>query len=220
MDFIRIAHLVPFPNRLCHGISQRIPVQQEVRDLVMTKSICVFCGARNGNKPVFNEAAEELGNIIAKNSWRLVYGAGDVGLMGAVARGVQNAGGSIFGVIPQHLMQIERSMQNRDHLIITDDMHSRKKLMYINSHAVVLLPGGAGSMDEFFEILTWAQLKLHDRPIIIGNIASYWQPMLDLIDHMINLGFADANMRDYFQVANNTDEIQNLLRSALKTAHV
>ena len=186
----------------------------------MTKSICVFCGARNGNKPVFNEAAEELGNIIAKNSWRLVYGAGDVGLMGAVARGVQNAGGSIFGVIPQHLMQIERSMQNRDHLIITDDMHSRKKLMYMNSHAVVLLPGGAGSMDEFFEILTWAQLKLHERPIIIGNIASYWQPMLDLIDHMINLGFADANMRDYFQVANNTDEIQNLLRSALKTAEV
>ena len=117
-------------------------------------------------------------------------------------------------------MQIERSLQNRDHLIITDDMHSRKKLMYINSHAVVLLPGGAGSMDEFFEILTWAQLKLHERPIIIGNIASYWQPMLDLIDHMINLGFADANMRDYFQVANNTGEIQNLLRSALKTAEV
>jgi uncharacterized protein (TIGR00730 family) len=99
-------------------------------------------------------------------------------------------------------------------------MHSRKKLMFINSDAVVLLPGGAGSMDEFFEVLTWAQLKLHSRPIIVANIAGYWQPMLDLIDHIIASGFADPSMTNLFSVAQTVGEIETTLRSALNTATV
>ena len=99
-------------------------------------------------------------------------------------------------------------------------MHSRKKLMFVNSDAVVLLPGGAGSMEEFFEILTWSQLNLHKKSIIIANIADYWHPMLNLIDHVIKSGFANKNLSNHFQVAKDSNQIEALLRSALNTAHV
>ena len=118
----------------------------------MNKSICVFCGARMGNNPGFGQAALDLGYVIAKNEWRLVYGAGDVGLMGAVAEGAQVSGATTFGVIPKHLLKHEVGKRDLDQFIVTDDMHSRKKLMFMNSDAVVLLPGGAGSMEEFFEV--------------------------------------------------------------------
>ena len=117
-------------------------------------------------------------------------------------------------------MQREVGKRDLDHFIVTDDMHSRKKLMFVNSDAVVLLPGGVGSMDEFFEVLTWAQLKLHSRPIIVANIAGYWRPMLDLIDHIIRSGFADPSMRDMFSVAHTVDEVETALRSAFNTATV
>ena len=185
----------------------------------MSKSICVFCGARMGNNPAFEQAAQDLGEILAKNSWRLVYGAGDIGLMGAVANSAQASGASTFGVIPEHLMQREVGKQDVDRFIVTDDMHSRKKLMFINSDAVVLLPGGAGSLDEFFEVLTWAQLGLHSRPIIVANIEGYWQPMLTMVDHVIASGFADASLRSLFYVTHTVDEIETLLRSALNTAN-
>ena len=184
----------------------------------MTKSICVFCGARMGNNPAFEQAARDLGDILAKNTWRLVYGAGGIGLMGTVANSTQAAGSTTFGVIPEHLMQVEVGKRDVDRFIITDDMHSRKKLMFINSDAVVLLPGGAGSLDEFFEVLTWAQLGLHNRPIIVANIEGYWQPMLTMLDHVIASGFADANLRSLFCVAQTVDEIESVLRSALNTA--
>ena len=184
----------------------------------MKKSICVFCGARMGNNPAFEQAARDLGDILAKNTWRLVYGAGDIGLMGTVANSAQAAGSTTFGVIPEHLMQAEVGKRDVDRFIITDDMHSRKKLMFINSDAVVLLPGGAGSLDEFFEVLTWAQLGLHNRPIIVANIEGYWQPMLTMLDHVIASGFADANLRSLFCVAQTVEEIESVLRSALKTA--
>ena len=185
----------------------------------MSKSICVFCGARMGNNPAFEQAAQDLGEILAKNSWRLVYGAGDIGLMGAVANSAQASGASTFGVIPEHLMHREVGKQDVDRFIVTDDMHSRKKLMFINSDAVVLLPGGAGSLDEFFEVLTWAQLGLHSRPIIVANIEGYWQPMLTMVDHVIASGFADASLRSLFCVTHTVDEIETLLRSALNTAN-
>ena len=185
----------------------------------MSKSICVFCGARMGNNPAFEQAAQDLGEILAKNSWRLVYGAGDIGLMGAVANSALASGASTFGVIPEHLMQREVGKQDVDRFIVTDDMHSRKKLMFINSDAVVLLPGGAGSLDEFFEVLTWAQLGLHSRPIIVANIEGYWQPMLTMVDHVIASGFADASLRSLFCVTHTVDEIETLLRSALNTAN-
>ena len=177
-----------------------------------------------GNNPIFGETAKELGEIIAKNSWRLVYGAGRSGLMGTVARAVKKEGGTTFGVIPEHLIEhlieSEKVDQDTEGLIITDNMHSRKKLMFVNSDAVVLLPGGAGSMEEFFEILTWSQLNLHKKSIIIANIADYWHPMLNLIDQAIKSGFANKNLRNHFQVAKDSNQIEALLRSALNTAHV
>ena len=184
----------------------------------MNKSICVFCGARSGNNTSFITAAVEMGHVIAKNKWRLVYGAGDVGLMGAVASSTQEKGGTTFGVIPEHLLQREVGKRDLDQLIITDNMHSRKKIMFTNSDAVVLLPGGVGSLEEFFEVLTWAQLEIHHRPIIVANIRGYWQPMLDMIDHMITLDFVNPSLPNLIQVVDTVADAERVLRSCLKTA--
>ena len=173
-----------------------------------------------GNNPAFGQAAVDLGQIIGRNAWRLVYGAGDTGLMGAVAKGANTSGAATFGVIPEHLINREVSSTSPNQFIVSDDMHSRKKLMFMNSDAVVLLPGGAGSMEEFFEVLTWSQLKLHSKPIIVANINGYWLPMINLIDHAIASGFASLEMRDLFCVAQTVAEVEVILRSALNTANV
>ena len=183
----------------------------------MSKSICVFCGARMGNNPAFEQAARDLGDILAKNTWRLVYGAGDIGLMGAVANGAQASGAATFGVMPEHLMQTEVGKRDLDRFIITDDMHSRKKLMFINSDAVVLLPGGAGSLDEFFELLTWTQLEVSKKPLYILNINGYWDPLIALIDHVIKQEFADNDLLNSFKTINSVDDLENeLLQNHLR----
>jgi len=117
------------------------------------KSVCVYCGSRDGAHPSYAEAAEATGQMLARNGWRLVYGAGDVGLMGRVARSCQGAGGKTFGVIPTHLMRLEVGKRDLDSFVVTETMHARKKVMFMNDDAVVVLPGGAGSLDEFFEAL-------------------------------------------------------------------
>ena len=169
-------------------------------------SICVFCGARSGEKPIYRQAAEELGQALVQNNWRLVYGAGDIGLMGAVARTTQAEGGATLGVIPTHLMQDEVAKTDLTQFIVTETMHERKKVMFMNSNALVVMPGGAGSLDEFFEVLTWAQLQLHKKPIIILNIAQYWDPLIALIDQMIDAGFADNSLRSLFTVTKSVEE--------------
>ena len=136
--------------------------------------------------------------MLAANGWRLVYGAGDVGLMGLVARAAQSAGGKTFGVIPTHLLDWEVGKRDLDTFVITETMHERKKVMIMNADAVVMLPGGAGSLDEFFEALTWRQLGLHGKPIILLNTADYWVPLTTLLDHIIAQGFADASLRQAF----------------------
>lgn len=151
----------------------------------MTKSICVYCGSRNGSNPAYLQDATDTGAMIARNGWRLVYGAGDVGLMGAVARANQAAGGKTFGMIPTHLMRLEVGKGDLDSFVITETMHERKKVMIMNADAVVMLPGGAGSLDEFFEALTWRQLGLHEKPIVLLNTNGYWDPLAGLIDHVI-----------------------------------
>ncbi len=163
-------------------------------------SLCVFCGARLGHLPDHTKAARDLGALIADLGWRLVYGAGDVGLMGEVARSAQTAGATTLGVIPTHLLQMEVGKRDLSTLIITENMHERKKVMFMNSDAIAVLPGGAGSLDEFFEVLTWAQIGLHKKPIYLLDIAGYWQPLIALIDHTIAEGFADASLRGHFTV--------------------
>jgi len=157
-------------------------------------SVCVFCGSRQGVDPAFMAAATELGTALAQARMRLVYGAGDVGLMGAVARAAQDAGGETFGVIPGHLQDREVGKTDLSTYIVTETMHERKKVMFMNCDAVVTLPGGAGSLDEFFEVLTWGQLGLHDKPIFALNTNGYWDKLNQLVSHTIDQGFADPSL--------------------------
>ena len=165
-----------------------------------TFSVCVFCGARTGADPAFVGDARAVGTMLAQAQWRLVYGAGDIGIMGEVARAALAAGGDTMGVIPAHLMPVERGRNDLGSVVVTETMHERKKVMFANSDAIVVLPGGAGSLDEFFEVLTWRQLGLHAKPIYVLNTAGYWTPLADLIDHIIDNGFADPSLCDFFEM--------------------
>ncbi|MBF9033657.1 TIGR00730 family Rossman fold protein [Rhodobacterales bacterium HKCCE2091] len=173
----------------------------------MSKSVCVFCGSRPGTDPAYEADATALGEGLARQGWRLVYGAGDVGLMGAVARAAQAAGGDTFGVIPTHLLDLEVGKRDLSRLVVTENMHERKKVMFMNSDAIAVLPGGAGSLDEFFEVLTWAQLGLHARPIVLLNTRGYWDPLIALVDHIVAQGFADASLRDLFDSADTPEAL-------------
>ncbi len=180
-------------------------------------SICVFCGARSGGRPAYATAARETGQLLARNSWRLVYGAGDVGLMGEVARAAIAAGAASLGVIPVHLLDREKGKRDLSTLIVTEDMHERKKVMFMNSDAIVVLPGGAGSLDEFFEVLTWAQIGLHGKPIFLLDVDGYWQPLVGLIDHDIAQGFADHSLRGHFALVPDVPVLEAALLSRLGT---
>ncbi len=182
------------------------------------RSICVFCGSRSGQDPAYQQAATDLGGRIAAEGWRLVYGAGDVGLMGAVANATQAAGGETFGVIPTHLMQLEVGKTDLSSFVVTENMHERKKVMFMNCDAIVVLPGGAGSLDEFFEVLTWRQLGLHDKPVVVLNINGYWDPLVGLLDHVIQKGFADASLKSFVSVVEDVDALTELLSTTLTEA--
>ena len=179
------------------------------------RSVCVFCGARPGNRDAYSDAARKTGEVIARNNWRLVYGAGDVGLMGVVAASAQEAGAQTFGVIPQHLMVRERDRKGLTSLVVTENMHERKKVMFMNSDAIVVLPGGAGSLDEFFEVLTWAQIGLHKKPIFLLDTNGYWQPLIALIDHVIAQGFASASLKELFRSVPDVDSLTAALKEGL-----
>ena len=179
------------------------------------RSVCVFCGARSGSNPAHTRTARAIGEMIANMGWRLVYGAGDVGLMGEVARSAIAAGAATMGVIPTHLMGAEQGRRDLSTLVITQTMHERKKVMFMNADAIVLLPGGAGSLDEFFEVLTWAQIGLHGKPILILNEGGYWDPLIALLDHVVAEGFAAPAMLGLFAVVLDVPALRNRLVAAL-----
>ena len=179
------------------------------------RSVCVFCGARSGARPVYEEAATAVGQMLADHSWRLVYGAGDIGLMGATARAAQEAGGKTFGVIPEHLLHMEVAKTDLHELVVTQTMHERKELMFKTSCAIIVLPGGAGTLDEFFEVLTWRQLGLHEKPIFLLNTDDFWQPLIQMLGHLIAEGFAGAEILDYVQVVGTVNELSVALRKSL-----
>jgi uncharacterized protein (TIGR00730 family) len=178
-------------------------------------SICVYCGSRFGTDPAYRADAEQLGSWIARNGHQLVYGAGDVGLMGAVARAAQDAGGDTFGVIPRHLLEREVGKRDLSRFVVTETMHERKKVMFMNADAIVVLPGGAGSLDEFFEVLTWRQLDLHEKPIFLMNTASYWDKLDELVRHAVENGFADATLLSFYTVVETQDALTAALSRAL-----
>jgi hypothetical protein len=167
-------------------------------------------------RPEYADEARALGALIAAEGWRLVYGAGDVGLMGEVARSAQGAGARTLGVIPTHLLAREQGRRDLTTLVITEDMHERKKVMFMNSDAIVVLPGGAGTLDEFFEVLTWRQIGLHRKPIYLLNTRGYWEPLVQLMDHVIGEGFAEISIRSYSIPVDSIEALSPLLRDALK----
>lgn len=179
------------------------------------QSICVFCGAKSGSRPAYTEAARATGDAIAEHGWRLVYGAGDVGIMGEVARAAILSGAQTLGVIPTHLLSRERGGRDLSKLVITDTMNERKKVMFMNSDAIVVLPGGAGSLDEFFEVLTWAQIGLHAKPIFVLDVDGYWQPLIALLDHVVDEGFAEPSLRSLFQTVPTVEALFTALSNAL-----
>ena len=176
------------------------------------KSVCVFCGSRAGKTSEFLTAAEKLGELIAKHGWRLVYGAGDVGLMGELAKSVQKNNGDILGVIPTHLLEMEVAKTDLTSFIVTENMHERKKVMFMNSEAIVILPGGIGTLDEFFEVLTWRQLNLHNKNIYILNINGFWNKLISLLDELVSQEFIESSVREYYSVLSSIDEIDTILQ--------
>lgn len=178
-------------------------------------NVCVYCGARDGADPAHAAAAESLGAMLARRGWGLVYGAGDVGLMGRVARAAQAAGARTFGVIPVHLLNREIGKRDLSRFVITETMHERKKVMFMNADAIVMLPGGAGSLDEFFEVLTWRQLGLHGKPIFLYDVRGYWQPLLRLIDHVVREGFAEPSLLGFVETVPDAAELEERLAAVL-----
>jgi uncharacterized protein (TIGR00730 family) len=175
-------------------------------------SLCVYCGSAAGIEPSYRAAAERLGRLMAENRIRLVFGGGRVGLMGILADSVIAAGGSAVGVIPEFLESREVGHQGVDELHIVDSMHSRKNLMFELSDAFAVLPGGFGTLDETFEIITWRQLKLHDKPIVLIDVDGYWRPLLRLVDHVIAQGFARPEYRALFTVVPDVEDVIAAIR--------
>ena len=175
-------------------------------------AICVYCGSSPGTEPAFVEAARKFGKILADNGVRLVYGGGSVGLMGALAEAVLDHGGELTGIIPEFLTRRERPRRLPQELIVTRDMHERKRVMFERADAFVALPGGLGTLEETVEQLTWAQLGHHKKPILIANIKGYWDPLLALIEHMRAIKFVPSALRIDFLVAKRVDDILPMLR--------
>jgi uncharacterized protein (TIGR00730 family) len=179
------------------------------------RNICLYCGSRSGRNPDYARPARSVGQALARAGYGVVYGAGDLGLMGEAARAAQSAGARITGFIPRHLHDIEVGKQDIHALIVTETMHERKKLMLGNAEAVVALPGGPGTLDELIEVLTWRHLGLHEKPVLLLNTNDYWGPLLALIDHMIAEGFVNAQFRGYLMVVETVGQTIAALRKAL-----
>lgn len=160
--------------------------------MARVRTLCVYCGASAGRDPRFAQAAADLGRLLAKSDIALVYGGGRVGLMGIMADAALAAGGRVIGVIPTLLKSRELAHPGCSELIAVDTMHARKQRMFELSDAFAILPGGLGTLDEAFEMITWKQLGMHDKPILLLDVAGYWAPFRGLIDHIVRAGFARA----------------------------
>jgi uncharacterized protein (TIGR00730 family) len=178
------------------------------------KTVCVYCGSGPGTDPRFTEAAVALGKTLAENGVRLVYGGGSLGLMGSVATSVLDHGGTVTGIIPDFLKLRENALKRVQEMIVTPDMHERKRLMFEHSDAFVALPGGIGTLEELVEQLTWQQLGRHSKPILIANIANFWEPLLGLLAHMRSTQFIRPTLAIEILKAERVEDILPRLRAA------
>ncbi len=174
---------------------------------VPIRTMCVYCGSGSGKNPKYAAAAEALGQSMAKAGIGLVYGGGSLGLMGETAKSVLKHGGNVTGIIPQFLSDKEKMLRDVQELIVTEDMHERKKLMFERSDAFVALPGGIGTLEELVEQLTWAQLGRHNKPIILANIDDFWKPLLSLLAHMRDEAFIRQGLEVRFVTVDRAEDI-------------
>jgi uncharacterized protein (TIGR00730 family) len=182
------------------------------------KTVCVYCGSGPGTNPRFVEAAIGLGKILADNGVSLVYGGGSNGLMGAIAKSTLDHGGNVIGIIPEFLISRENAMARVQELIVTPDMHERKKMMFERSDAFVALPGGIGTLEELVEQLTWQQLGRHAKPVLLANIDSFWEPLLALLTHMRATEFIRPTLAVEILKAEHVEDILPLLLAAAARA--
>lgn len=180
------------------------------------KNICVYCGSAEGDDPRYAVAAESFGRALARAGIGLVFGGGSCGLMGVVARSTLNAGGRVTGIIPGFLDEREIALQGMTELIVVDDMHTRKRLMFEKSDAFVALPGGVGTLEELTEQLTWIQLGRHTKPLVIADIAGFWRPLLTLFAHLHNSGFIREGYDVRYMVAERVEDIVPMIMSTAR----
>ena len=179
------------------------------------QKICVYCGSGPGTDPAFVQAAREFGEVLAQNRIGLVYGGGAVGMMGEVAMSVLDHGGKVTGIIPDFLMARERALRGTHDLIVTRDMHERKRKMFELADAFVALPGGIGTLEELVEQLTWVQLGRHKKPVLVANIKGFWDPLCALIDHMKNMEFIRGDLNFDLLVTDQVADILPTLQKAI-----
>src|SRR5437868_582669 len=182
------------------------------------KTVCVYCGSGSGSSPRFVEAALALGKSFAENNIRLVYGGGSVGLMGAIAKSTLDHGGLVTGIIPDFLKSREHALSRVQEMIVTPDMHERKRLMFERSDAFVALPGGIGTLEELVEQMTWQQLGRHSKPVLLANIDGFWEPLLALVAHMREAEFIRPSLPVDILKAERVEEILPRLRAAVSRA--
>ncbi len=178
-------------------------------------NVCVYCGSSDGADPAFVDAGTRFGSLLADAGAGLVYGGASIGVMGAVAKSVLAGGGKVIGVIPEFLTRVEVQLNDVTELIVTDNMHNRKRVMFERSNAFVALPGGIGTLEELIEILTWAQLGRHNHPIIIANLNGFWDPLIELLDHMIKQKFVRSSVRRFYGVVDKVEDILPRIEAAL-----
>lgn len=178
------------------------------------KSLCVYCGSSINVDDDFKQAAKDMGKILADNGIRLVYGGGKAGLMGIIADAVMDNGGEVIGIIPTHISDREIQHKGLTELHIVESMHVRKQMMVDKSDAFLVLPGGVGTLDETCEIITWRQLGIHDKPIIIADLKGYWTPFIAMINHIVSEGFMREDDKKTFSVVNAIDDVIDALAKA------
>ena len=182
------------------------------------KNVCVYCGSGFGGDPAFADAARRLGTSLARAGVKLVYGGGNVGLMGTVAGATLDAGGHVTGIIPDFLKSRERMLDAVQETIVVSDMHTRKKLMFDRADAFVAMPGGIGTLEELVEQLTWAQLGQHRKPILLLSVNGFWDPLITLIDHMRGQGFIREGLDLSYLIGDDPDRVVERLEAALAEA--
>lgn len=183
-----------------------------------TPSVCVYCGSSAGADPRYADAARRFGQGLAAEGFRLVYGAGDLGLMGETAKGCVEAGGRAFGVIPRGLWEREVTSRALPDVVVVDTLHQRKTLMLTNADALAVLPGGIGTLDEAVEALSWALIGLHKKPIVFLNIAEFWTPLYGLLAHLAREGFLSDQLFDCFEMATDAESAIVALKARLARA--